>query len=86
MKRSARWLSFSSVARAVTGRELWNGNREDWRRWASPEHPIRWAYSTHARRRTEFQAALGPGWVRLRSRRQIRTWLAACYADRVEVP
>ena len=26
-----------SVSRAVSGRELWNGNREDWRKWADPD-------------------------------------------------
>jgi adenylate kinase family enzyme len=47
-----------SVRRAVTREPLWNGNRERWQRWADPEHPIRWAWSTHARRRSELADAI----------------------------
>ena len=61
------WLDYSrprvmqhvirrSVSRAVTRRELWNGNKEDARAWLDPEHPIRWAWSTHARKRPEYEA------------------------------
>ncbi|HWG25619.1 hypothetical protein [Actinospica sp.] len=32
-----------SVVRAATRRELWNGNRETFRDWLDPDHPIRWA-------------------------------------------
>jgi len=83
-----RWFVMSrvvrrSVARAVTRRELWNGNREDWRGWFDADHPIRWAWSTHAERRaryTQFSAA--PEWshlrvVRLARPRQARRLLAA---------
>jgi hypothetical protein len=28
---------------ATTRRELWNGNRETFRDWLDPDHPIRWA-------------------------------------------
>ncbi len=47
-----------SVARAFSGTELWAGNKEDWRRWWRPSHPIRWAWSTWRRRRLEFEAIL----------------------------
>ena len=62
-----------SVHRAVTRRELWNGNREDWRDWASPDHPIRWAWATYdgkqvsyperfaSRRPTPTSACIGCG-------------------------
>ena len=45
-----------SIGRAMDRRELWpgTGNRETWRRWLDPEHPIRWAWSTWARRRREY--------------------------------
>jgi adenylate kinase family enzyme len=61
------WLDYSlprvmqqvvrrSVVRAVNRRELWNGNREDVREWIKPDHPIRWAWSQHARKRAEYEA------------------------------
>lgn len=51
------WLDYSravimgrvlrrSLHRAVTGAELWNGNREDWRRLFHASHPIAWAWTT----------------------------------------
>lgn len=61
------WLDYSratimsrvirrSIARAWSGRELWpgTGNRETWRNWLEKEHPIRWAWDTHADRRLRF--------------------------------
>ena len=47
-----------SVVRAVTRRELWNGNREDVREWIRPDHPIRWSWSQHGRKRAEYAARL----------------------------
>ncbi len=67
------WRSFS---RGLARQELWNGNREQLSSWLDPEHPIRWAYSTHARRQAEFSALMGPHWVRLRSRKAVDAWLA----------
>jgi adenylate kinase family enzyme len=43
-----------SVVRAATRAELWNGNRERVRTWIEPEHPIRWSWSHHYRRRVEY--------------------------------
>ncbi len=45
-----------SVMRAVDGKELWSGNREDWRAWLDPDHPIRWAWSTWRERRERYEA------------------------------
>ena len=47
-----------SFLRAIDGRELWpgTGNREDFRRWLDKEHPIRWAWDTHHRRRAQYEA------------------------------
>ena len=61
------WLDYSrprvmqqvirrSVYRGLTQRELWNGNRENPRDWVRADHPIRWAWSSHARKRSEYDA------------------------------
>ena len=47
-----------SIARALSRRPLWADNREDWRRWGRPSHPIRWAWDTWARRRADAEAHL----------------------------
>jgi adenylate kinase family enzyme len=51
--RRVIWRSFSRWLLRI---ELWpgTGNREDIRMWLQPDQPIRWAWSTHARRRTRF--------------------------------
>jgi len=70
-----------SVARAVTRRELWNGNRERMRTWIDAEHPIRWAWSQYDRRRVEYPQRFARAENahlrvhRLRSRRQMRHFL-----------
>ena len=86
------WLDYSrarimtqvirrSVSRAITRRELWNGNREDPREWIDPEHPIRWAWSTFGRRRREYTERFASAdhahleVVRLSSRGDARRWL-----------
>jgi adenylate kinase family enzyme len=72
-----------SLARATYDRELWNGNREGFRDWVDPEHPIRWAWSQHAPRRAQVEARLAaghavdtPAVVRLGSPSAARRWLA----------
>jgi adenylate kinase family enzyme len=63
------WLDYSrvvvmyrvikrSIARVLDQKELWAGNREDWRRWLRPSHPIRWAWSTWKERRLRFEELL----------------------------
>jgi adenylate kinase family enzyme len=44
-----------SVLRAMDGKELWAGNREDWRRWLDADHPIRWAWDTWKQRRERYE-------------------------------
>jgi adenylate kinase family enzyme len=82
----AVWLDYSrpvvmrrvvgrSIARAWTGQELWpgSGNREDWRRWLDKDHPIRWAWDTHAPRRARYEAMFAePGLALLDLRRLTR--------------
>jgi adenylate kinase family enzyme len=48
-----------SIIRAVDRTELWAGNKEDWRHWFRPSHPIRWAWATWRRRRSELEELLG---------------------------
>jgi len=49
-----------SIARALDRSELWpgTGNREDWRRWLRPSHPIGWAWRTWRQRRQRFEELL----------------------------
>jgi adenylate kinase family enzyme len=57
-----------SLRRVIDRRELWpgTGNRENWRKWARASHPIRWAWATWRRRRTETEARLqDPRYVHL---------------------
>jgi adenylate kinase family enzyme len=72
-----------SLARATYDRELWNGNREGFRDWVDPEHPIRWAWSQHAPRRARIEARLaaahvgdGPTVIRLGTPAAARRWLS----------
>ncbi len=59
----SRWVVMSrvvrrSVSRALSANELWpgTGNRESWRRWLDKDHPIRWAWDTYDRRKTQYAA------------------------------
>jgi hypothetical protein len=91
------WLDYSrarvmtrvtrrSVARAVTRRELWNGNKEDFRNFLEPDHPIRWAWSQHGRKRVEYAARLEqPEYAdldvnRFQSPRRAEDWLQSVTA------
>ena len=47
-----------SLRRVVLRTELWSGNRERWRNFLRPSHPIRWAWSTWKRRRYETEERL----------------------------
>lgn len=53
-----RRVIYRSVARALDGRELWEGtgNKEDFRAWLDKEHPIRWAWDTFDHRRATYEA------------------------------
>ncbi len=86
-----RWLVMyqvvtRTVGRALTRRELWNGNRESWSSMFSADPAqsvIRWAWTTHATNRTRYLAALeDPAhseitFIRLRSRREVARFLDA---------
>ena len=47
-----------SLTRALSGKEMWPGCRERFREWLSPDHPIRWAWSSWAKRRETYEALL----------------------------
>jgi hypothetical protein len=70
-----------SVSRGLLRRELWNGNREDPRHWLDSDHPIRWAWSQHGRKRIEYEARfIDPQYDdidlhRFRTPREARDWL-----------
>jgi adenylate kinase family enzyme len=48
-----------SLARAALRTEMWAGNRERWLHMLRPSHPIRWAWTTWARRRGEYEERIG---------------------------
>jgi adenylate kinase family enzyme len=47
-----------SLVRAVLRTPMWAGNRERWWRMLRQSHPIRWAWRTWHRRRSDFEARL----------------------------
>lgn len=75
-------LARRTFGRMLTGEELWNGNREQFR-FLFTERPniFGWAWKSHRRNRRELEAwsALHPNvrLVRLRSAREVARWLAA---------
>ena len=48
-----RRVILRTLWRILLRTELWAGNRERWSHLLAADHPIRWAWSTHARRRIE---------------------------------
>jgi adenylate kinase family enzyme len=81
-----RWRVMSQVIwrsafRAITRQKLWNGNRERLSELLSPGHPIRWAWSTHNRRRRDYAKEVDERWVRLRSRSATEFWLKSLPAS-----
>lgn len=88
-----RWVVMAqvitrSVRRAISREELWNGNRERWREWVRAEHPIRWAWSTHGRRRADYERRFAePEYAHLRVHRcRTRRSSAALAASLVSAP
>lgn len=86
------WLDYSfriilwrllrrTLARIVQRQELWNGNRETWRRFFSRDSILLWAIQTYQRRRREYSALMGKSeyahlnFIRLSSPHATRDWL-----------
>ncbi len=87
-----RQIITRTLGRAITRRELWNGNREDWRNMLSlnPQRSvIVWAWTTHALNRARYLAAQAdPAYrhlefIRARSHRETAAFLdTVCTHDR----
>lgn len=58
--RVMRQVIWRSLNRAITKQELWpgTGNKELFSKWLDKEHPIRWAWDTHQRRRAQYETLL----------------------------
>lgn len=76
-------LLWRTIRRSVTGEELWQGNRESFRRaFFLRDSILLWAIRTHRRRRRLYPRLLARPenahlrLVRLRSPRDARRWLA----------
>jgi adenylate kinase family enzyme len=68
-----------SLARVLTRRRLWNGNRETWRDLFDPHQPIRWAWNNYTPHRqtvaARIQAHPQIRVVHLTSASRARAWL-----------
>lgn len=78
-RRTVMWrVVRRSILRALTRAKLWNGNRENWRDWVQPDHPIRQTWSHFYRRRTQTaeRAAHQSNVIviRLRTAREAHRW------------
>lgn len=80
-----RRITWRTIRRVVTREELWNGNREPLvalAPWNRDQSMVWWAWSTFDERRAAYERAMDdPKWaeiefVRLRSPREARGWLA----------
>jgi adenylate kinase family enzyme len=79
-----RRVLWRTIRRAITGEELWNGNRESFRNTFSRESIVWWVVKTHRSHRTKWPERLAPldrvSVVRLRSPREVRAWLQSIQA------
>lgn len=65
-----------SVARALSGKELWNTNRERVTAWARPSHPIWWTLTHHRSYRRRYGQIADHRWLRSRHPGETARWLA----------
>jgi adenylate kinase family enzyme len=79
-----------SFMRALTKRELWNGNRETWRGWLDPDSPILFTPRTWRDRRRRYVTLMAaPEWAhlrfhRLRRPREVRALVEAFASQRAQ--
>jgi hypothetical protein len=90
-----RWLIMSRLLRRTIGRvlwrrELWNGNRERWGNllsWQPDNSVLRWAWTTHARRRAQYDELLSdPRWAAVEFVRCTRPREAERWLDQIVCP
>jgi adenylate kinase family enzyme len=55
--RAMSQVFWRSLTRAISKKELWpgSGNKEEFRKWFSGDHPIPWAWKTHAMIRARYE-------------------------------
>lgn len=77
-------LLLRTLHRAISGKELWHGNRESLRKaFFSRDSILLWAWQTYPRRRREYPVLLAqPEYaqlqvIRLRSPKESRAWLTS---------
>lgn len=75
-------ITHRTLRRAITKKELWNGNRESLRNFFfSDDSMFRWVLETHSQRRRDYSTYIAENayphleWVRLQSPRETQDWL-----------
>jgi adenylate kinase family enzyme len=86
------WRSVSRIVRrAVTGQELWNGNRESWRGllfWRGESSILWWAWTSYPRTQLRYESAMADPqnrhlvFHRLRTSKDVDRFLASLARDR----
>jgi adenylate kinase family enzyme len=83
-RTALRRVLWRTLSRSVTGKELWNGNRETFRNAFSRNSIVWWVIRHHGSHRTKWGPRLAPlthvRVVRLRSPREVREWLHSIQA------
>jgi adenylate kinase family enzyme len=79
-----RRVLWRTLSRSVTGKELWNGNRETFRNAFSRQSIVWWVVTQHGKYRqkwpSRYEALPHLQVVRLRSPREVRAWLQSIQA------
>ena len=79
-----RRVLWRTLSRAVTHKELWNGNRETFRNAFSRDSIVWWVIRQHDSHRTKWEPRLAPltqvDLVSLRSSHEVRDWLQSIQA------
>jgi adenylate kinase family enzyme len=83
-RTALRRVVWRTLSRAVTGKELWNGNRETFRNAFSRQSIVWWVIRQHGSYRKKWPPRFEPlthlTVIRLRSARDVRDWLQSIQA------